>query len=138
MKKVIGLPIYVPVALAILLMGYVFLIATTNNNPLHIYLLPENYVGEVEVTYEQADNPPLAKEGNSTINNIPKSGKLKTSSTMESGPVEVYYVDNQGQRKKVSHEQLHGVASSHGGDRDITSTFYIGTKEQYEKYVNQQ
>lgn len=137
-KRILGLPIYVPVALGILLLGSFFLIATINKNPLHIYLVPENFNGEVKVIYEQANNPPLAKERNLYIYNIPKSGKLKTSSSMESGPVEVYYVDDQGKRKKVSDEQLHGVASTYGGDREPTSTFYIGTEEQYEKYIQQQ
>ncbi len=58
---------------------------------------------------------------------------------MESGPVEVNYVDNQGQRKKVSHEQFHGVSSHSGGEDDLTvATLFIGTKEQYENYVKQQ
>lgn len=129
---------YIFVALFFMLSGVIFLFATINKNPLHIYLVPENFAGEVEITFNQTDSPPLAKEKNSMVYTVPESGKLKTSSSLESGPIEVYYVDNQGQRKKVSQERLHGVASTHGGDRDTISKFYIGTKEQYENYVNQQ
>ncbi|WP_028552122.1 DUF6843 domain-containing protein [Paenibacillus sp. UNC451MF] len=130
---------YVFISLTIMVLGLIFLITTTNKNPLHIYLLPENFVGEVRVAFDQSDYPPLTKERNTFIYYIPKSGKLKTSNTMESGPVEVYYVDNQGQRKKVSHENFSGV-SSHGGgeDNQTVATFFIGTKEQYENYVKQQ
>jgi hypothetical protein len=135
LKKYVFIPL--TIALAIMVTGIIFLNITLNKNPLHVYLIPENFVGEIEVTFDQADYPPLPKEGNSYIYNIPESGKLKTSSAMKSGTDEVYYVDNQGQRKKVSHEQFHGV-STHGGDRDTTATFFIGTKEQYENYVKQQ
>ncbi|MFK7692723.1 DUF6843 domain-containing protein [Paenibacillus sp. HJGM_3] len=120
--------VFVAAAITCLVMGFFFLVATTNKYPLHIYLVPENFVGEVEVTFEQTAFPPLPKERNSYIYNIPASGKLKTSNKMESGPVEVYYVDNQGQRKKVSHEEFHGV-SSHGGDRETTATTFIGKIE---------
>jgi len=136
-KRIFGLPIYVSVALGILLLGSFFLITTINKNSLHIYLVPENFNGEVKVIYEQANNPPLVKERNKYIYNIPTSGKLKTSSAMESGPVEVYYVNDQGLRKKVSDDLLHGVASTHGGDIDPISTFFIGTEEQYESYIKQ-
>lgn len=130
---------YVFIALTIMVLGFIFLITTTNKNPLHIYLLPENFVGEVEVTFDQSDYPPLTKEKNTFIYHIPKSGKLKTSNTMENGAVEVYYVDNQGMRKKVSHEHFSGV-SSHGGgeDNQTVATFFIGTKKQHEDYVKQQ
>lgn len=121
-----------------MVIGIIFLNVSLNKNPLHVYLIPENFVGEVEVTFEQSDSPPLVKEGNSYIYNIQKSGKLKTSSELESGTVEVYYVDNQGQRKKLSDGQLHGVASTRSGDRETSSTFFIGTEEQYENYLNQQ
>ncbi|WP_079913204.1 hypothetical protein [Paenibacillus sp. 32352] len=129
---------YVVAALTFFVIGIVFLIATTNKNPLHVYQVPENFTGQVEVTFEQSDSPPLQKERNAYIYTIPQSGKLKTSSTLKSGPVEVYYIDNQGTRKKVSHEQLHNVASTHSSDRGTTSTFFIGSKEQYENYLKQQ
>ncbi|WP_419875224.1 DUF6843 domain-containing protein [Candidatus Pristimantibacillus sp. PTI5] len=136
LKSIIGLPKYVFVALAILLMGFIFLIATINKNPLHIYLLPENFTGEVEITFAQADYPPLKIEKN--IYNVPTSGKLKTSTNLKGGPVEVYYVDNQGHRKEVIHEEFHGVSTGSGGKDNLTvAHFYIGTKDQYDNYVKQ-
>jgi hypothetical protein len=140
LKSIIGLPKFVFVAVAILFMLFIFLIATINKNPLHIYLLPENFIGEVEITFDQANYPPLEKGKNTYIYNVPMSGMLKTSSTLKSGTVEVYYVDNQGHRKKVSHEEFHGVSTGSGGkDNNLTvAHFFIGTKVQYDNYVKQQ
>ncbi|MCM3633057.1 DUF6843 domain-containing protein [Paenibacillus camelliae] len=129
---------YIFAALFFMVAAVVFLFATVNKNPLHIYLVPEHFTGEVVVTFNQTDSQPLAKEKNSFVYSIPDSGKLSTSSALESGPVEVYFVDSQGQRIKVDQEILHGVASTHGGDRETISKFFIGTREQYEAYVNQQ
>lgn len=127
---------YLFVALTIMILCITFLIATINKNPLHIYLIPENFVGEVEVTFDQLDYPQLPKERNTFFYNIPKSGKLKTSDTMKSGAVEVYYVDNQEERKKVSNEQFHGVSSHGGGEENLTvARLFIGTKEQYDNYI---
>ncbi|MDR6550781.1 DUF6843 domain-containing protein [Paenibacillus qinlingensis] len=133
---------YICIGLTFMVLGFlglIIFITTINNNPHHIYLLPENFVGEVQVTFDQLDYPPLPKEENAFIYTIPKSGKLKTSNTMESGGVEVNYVDNQGQRKKVSHEQFHGVSSHGGGEDNLTvARTFIGTKEQYDDYLKQQ
>lgn len=119
------------ITLTIIVLSLIFLITTTIKNPLHIYLLPENFVGEVEITFDQSEYPPLTKERNKFIYHIPKSGKLKTSNTMKSGAVKVYFVDNQGQRKKVSHELFSGVSSHGGGENNQTvAAFFIGTKEQ--------
>jgi len=103
-----------------------------------VYLVPEHFVGEVEVTFEQTNSPPLAKEGKAYIYNIPPSGKLSTSSPMVSGPVEVYYVDDRGRRKRVSHAELHGVASATGGDRNPTASFFIGSREKFEHDIVRQ
>ncbi|WP_284645045.1 DUF6843 domain-containing protein [Paenibacillus silviterrae] len=138
MRSKTGLPRSVIVALAILLLAILFLILTVNRNPLHIYLLPENFVGQVQTIFEQPDAPPLAKENNNTyIYHVPASGTLKTSSRMESGPVEVYYIDSQGNRRKVEHERFHGVSTRSGGPDNITvSEFFIGSEEQYDSFRN--
>ena len=135
-KRILRLPGPLIAAVAVLLLGFLFLIMTVNRNPLHIYVLPEGFHGAVEVTFDQAGSPPLEKDGNSYIYYIPPSGKLKTSSPMQSGPLEVMYADKGGRRTPVSPNELHGVAS---GSNDGVSTAYlfIGTKAQYEEYVKQ-
>lgn len=138
-KPMIGLSKYVYMALAILAAGVLFLIATTSKNPLHVYLIPENFVGEINIVFEQAAYPPLDKEKNSYIYRVPKSGKLQTSSKMESGPVEVYYVDEHGNRTKIGHDRFHGVSAGSGSEQSgSVATLFIRTKEQYEIHVKRQ
>lgn len=67
--------------------------------------------------------------------NMPKSGRLSTSSALESGAVKVYYVDSMGNREQIGHERLHGVASTHSGDGYTKSRFFAGTQEEYDEYL---
>jgi hypothetical protein len=139
MKRLFNLPKSVCAALAILLLAILFLLVTTSRNPLHVYLLPSHITGKVEVMFDQADAPPLQKDHNRYIYPIPASGKLKTSNSMESGPVEVYFVGEHGEPVKVSHEQLHGMGTSGGGEESgAIAHFFIGEKEQYDLYLKQQ
>jgi hypothetical protein len=137
MNRNIGLPKYMYVALAFIVAGLLFLIATTSNQPLHIYLLPDNFVGEVEITFDQVVYPPLDQEHQTYFYNIPKSGRLKTSSKMVAGPLKAYYIDNQGHRNELGlHEEfIHAVSTHSGGQDNLTViSFFVGTKEQYHNH----
>lgn len=78
-----------------------------------LFLIPQGFVGRVEVQYGIPSSPPLQKEGKYIVYKIPKDGILKTSTKEpQYGIAEdvFYYVDEQGnQTKKLdTAEEIHG------------------------------
>ncbi|MFD1956969.1 DUF6843 domain-containing protein [Paenibacillus thailandensis] len=77
--------------------GMLFLTAG-DERPVHRFILPKGFTGWVEVVYEQPGYPALKKEGRSFVYEVPSSGKIATSSRNASGPMELYYAEQDGRR----------------------------------------
>lgn len=109
----------------------------------HKYIVHSGYTGWVEVTFDQADSPPLEKEHETYVFHIPASGKLKTSSPMKEGTLRVFYLGSDGNLTETGHheETIHAVSTkSHStsyadGRREDSATvisFFLGDQEQWE------
>ena len=116
----------------------------TFRNPTSKFLLPNNYTGWVEVTFDQVDSASLKIEGNNIIFEVPLSGKIKTSSKNVTGPMRLFYVDEKGTPKEIptNVEMIHGVSTTSGtigksdGKSEVIAeklSFYVGTKEQWDQ-----
>ena len=69
-----------------------------------IYLIPNNYRGNVEILYGNADGQEKESEGFRRIYRIPENGKLKTKYKLKGHSIylyncKYYYVDRNGNRK---------------------------------------
>jgi hypothetical protein len=109
----------------------------------HKYIVQTGYTGWVEVTFDQADSPPLEKENGTYVFHIPASGKLKTSSPMKDGTLRVFYLGSDGNLTETNHheENIHAVstkshstsyADGHREDSPTVVSFFLGDKEQWE------
>ena len=109
----------------------------------HKYIVQTGYTGWVEVTFDQADSPPLEKEHGTYVYRIPASGMLKTSSPMKEGTLRVFYLGSDGNLTETdNHEEtIHAVGTrSHStsyadGRREdfpTVASFFLGGKEQWE------
>lgn len=142
MKKILGITFVV--AVLVCLVGGALFILNKSDNPTNKFLLPNDYTGWVEVTFDQVDSTSLKHEGNNIIFEVPPSGKIKTSSKNVTGPMRFYYVDEKGTQKEIptNVEMIHGVSTTSGtiGKTDGKSediaeklSFYVGTKEQWDQ-----
>src|SRR5436305_15270354 len=77
----------------------------------HRYLIPEGYVGWVKIEYEVSDAPPLPLDKGFYVCNIPPSGVLKTSSSVEEGWAKDEYLYVAGDHTSP----LSGTISGRGG-----------------------
>ncbi|MDQ0913907.1 hypothetical protein [Paenibacillus sp. V4I5] len=109
----------------------------------HKYIVQTGYTGWVEVTFDQADSPPLEKENGTYVYHIPASGKLKTSSPMKEGTLRVFYLGSDGNLTETDHheETIHAVntkshstsyADGRREDFPTVASFFLGDKEQWE------
>ncbi|WP_054028866.1 DUF6843 domain-containing protein [Bacillus sp. FJAT-28004] len=116
------------------------------DKPTHKFIFPSNYSGLVEVIFEQPNAPALKQEGNYIVYEVHASGKIKTSSKNVSGPMVFYYSETNGQLSKMPTNvpMIHGLGTSSGafGESSETAvkiperlTFFVGTKEQWEKHI---
>ncbi|GAA3406289.1 DUF6843 domain-containing protein [Paenibacillus hodogayensis] len=128
--------------------GLLFMGMTVSRYPLHVYIVPEGFVGEVVVTFDQPDSPPLPYRKRTYTYNIPATGELGTSSPMKSGTVELYSRDATGNLTRVGvyEPMLHGMVTSSSesvasdGSRVVSPTvvrFFAGTAEQYEQFLTE-
>lgn len=103
-------------------------------NPTHKFLLPKEFTGWVEVTYEQPGSPALKEEGRTLLYEVPPSGKVMTSSKNVSGTMVLIYVELDGRLiespKDVS--MIHGQGTGGGGGGPSRLTFFVGTEEQWQ------
>lgn len=112
----------------------------------HKFILPKNYSGLVEVIYEQPYSPSLKQDGNYIVYEVYSTGTIKTSSKNVTGPMVFYYLETNGQLTKMPSNvpMIHGLGTSSGsfGESSETAvkipeklTFFVGTKEQWEKHI---
>ncbi|MCP1307760.1 DUF6843 domain-containing protein [Paenibacillus tyrfis] len=105
----------------------------------HIYLLPDGYTGWVEIRYEQEGSPPLPREGKEYVNLIPRTGILNTPDSPTSGEMKFYYLDEQGNRKRIELDMIRAqamkskyVLTSNGTKEELSvNVFFVGTEQQW-------
>jgi hypothetical protein len=107
------------------------------------YLIPEGYVGWVNIYFEVKDAPPLSMEEDHYLFKLPASGELQTSSRMASGVAKddyYYYDDASNKVRRLESTGWDGGgmiwAESFGdGEKGGNNLrFFIGTEEQLKKY----
>src|SRR4051812_49346695 len=108
------------------------------------YLLPEGYVGWVRIDFKMIDAPSTPVEDGYPLYKIPQSGILQTSSDFEfgEGPPDEYYYYSGDSRRELKDELKDGVWTrgmiqrswTSGGEKPI-EYFFVGTKEDFEKYA---
>ncbi len=133
--------LYLIVFISITIFGFIIANYGINNQDKHIYVLPNGYTGWVKIVYDQKDSPPLIREGRNYVNLIPANGILRTSNPSTSGVMEVYYLDEQGNRNKLPSDMIQSrrpkvveVQRSDGTFEDqAVYLFFIGTKEQWKE-----
>lgn len=95
-----------------LLLLLVLLFCSTNKRNPNIYLIPKNYVGWVQIIYDQEEFNAIKQDNGRNIFTIPESGVLKTSTPdVEYGMSfeEFYYYDEQNKQQKLDVDQMiHG------------------------------
>lgn len=140
--------IFISMSIFTIAVGCLILVFLTDyqSNSTHIYLVQEGFIGEVEVTFGQADAAPLTVIDGDYEYVIPESGQLKTSNRMKAGIFEVYYVSEQGERRRMdSQEQfIHGGGTKsheiyYGDGRVYKSptvfSFFVGSEEQWKEHL---
>jgi hypothetical protein len=116
-----------------------------NRRPSH-YLIPEGYVGWVEIDYGASDAPGLPIEGGCHIVTIPPDGRASTSTDIEGGwAKDSYYYysgSNQHKLKETALGQGGVIWGSAVGSRInaegrqvATETFFVGSQELYQQHM---
>ena len=104
------------------------------------YLIPNGYVGWVEVIFGVVDEPELPVVEGFRIVKFPKEGVLKTSSSLEDGWAkdEYYYYDGKTKRRLSDGYKTGMINAGSTGLRGISGRqsqwFFVGTYDQYMKY----
>lgn len=111
------------------------------------YLIPQGYVGWVEVKYGEKDAPVLPMDHGTFSCQIPVTGILKTSSPLEDGWAadKYFYYSEDGSRRPLKDTGwgLGGMIWGSGvefqiplnSSRQLKEYFYVGTEEQYHRAV---
>jgi hypothetical protein len=102
------------------------------------YLIPEGYIGWIEIDYDPAKGVPPEREDKYMVFRIPANGRLITSARYEAGWAsdEHFYYDAKGERKRLT-ETLSGRGGMVWGGHDGWSggpkyeREFIGTEKQY-------
>ena len=114
------------------------------------FLIPNGYVGWVEVKYDEKDAAPLQRENGIYTCRIPESGVLNTSSSLEAGWAkdEYFYYSENGSAHGLKDTAWGAGGMIWGGKTEwqqmpdgsqpkrIAEYFYVGTEEQYHRAVS--
>lgn len=110
------------------------------------YLIPKGYVGWIRVEFNVKDAPPLPVEGNYYVVKIPPTGHFQTSTPDAYGPLGDVYVYQCGDERKQlvvsqAKEAFCRIWGNFEGPATLSDAtpypfryFFVGPKEQYEKY----
>ena len=110
------------------------------------YLIPRGYVGWIRVDFNVKAAPPLPVEGNYYVLRIPVTGHLQTSTPDAYGPLgDVYVYECGEERQRLVISQRHEASCKIWGNFEGPATlsdatpyrfryFFVGPKEQYQKY----
>ncbi|ETT79751.1 hypothetical protein C173_01292 [Paenibacillus sp. FSL R7-277] len=128
----------------LLLIPLILILASCSSNKsnLNTYLIPKNYVGWVQIIYNQEGFTAIKQANGRNIFTIPESGVLKTSTPdVEYGISfeEFYYYDEQNKQQKLDVDQMiHGhtigdgesVTSSGTIEGPTVQSFFVGTEAE--------
>jgi hypothetical protein len=98
------------------------------------FLIPDGYVGWVEVKYRESNAPPLPMNNGTLIYRIPGSGLLVTSSILEDGWAkdEYFYYPKNGSVRALKETGWGSGGMIWGGSNStVEQYFYVGTEAQY-------
>lgn len=111
------------------------------------FLIPKGYIGWIKIEYGR-NAPPLKMSNGKYICQIPASGVLATSSSLEEGWAkdEYLYYSDDGSTEVLRDTGWGGGgmiwAGSMGGDstmrKQFTETFYVGSEDQFHRNEGQQ
>ncbi|KWX74379.1 hypothetical protein AMQ84_20485 [Paenibacillus riograndensis] len=113
--------------------------SSNKRNP-NLYLIPKNFVGWVQIIYNQEGFAEVKKTNGKNIYTIPESGILKTSTPdAEYGVAsdEFYYYDEQNKQQKLNVDKMiHGQNIGKGESADSSGktngpavqSFFVGTE----------
>ncbi|MFC6652156.1 DUF6843 domain-containing protein [Paenibacillus rhizoplanae] len=131
------LPLFIP----LILLALILVACSSNKSNLNTYLIPENYVGWVQIIYNQEGFDPIKQVNGKNIYTIPESGILKTSTPVEYGVSfdEFYYYDGQNRQQKIDVDQM--IHGHHIGDGESVNSsgkiegptvqeFFVGTETE--------
>jgi len=112
----------------------------TGSVPRYLYLVPEGYIGYVQVNFNVERAAPLLREGEYLLIIIPPSGIVNTSSTMietTKFPYQrdvYFYYSFSGYRRPMTYPSCGGGHTrSRIGEREVSWIFFIGTCYDFEK-----
>lgn len=111
------------------------------------YLIPEGYVGWVQIDYGVESAPPLPIEERAYLAQFPAHGRLETSSPPEYGAAwdRYFYYDAEGKRREIFYTgwgaggMIWGAATGSSQKTEETAPAYsghlfVGTEEQYRRH----
>lgn len=109
------------------------------------YLIPRGYVGWIRIDFNVKDAPPLPVAGNYYVLKIPATGHFQTSTADAYGPLgDVYVYECGAERKRLVISQgkeacriwgnFEGPATLSDATPYPFRYFFVGNKEQYQKY----
>jgi len=106
------------------------------------YLIPDGYVGWVNIYFEVQDKPPLPVEERHYLFNIPSTGELQTSSRLVGGIAndDYYYVDQHGNRHKLESTgwgdggMIWAETTGNDDRGNVYERFFVGTEKQLKDY----
>jgi hypothetical protein len=85
-----------------------------------VYLIPEGYIGEVIILFNQPDGIIPEVENGLFVYKIPKDGilKVKTQSVLGAVNLSYFYVSENGNRQKVEYLRITGDTDINGKPKD--------------------
>jgi hypothetical protein len=116
-----------------------------DRRPCH-YLIPEGYVGWVQINFGLKDAPPIPIENEARIFKFSESGLIETSDTIEYGSAKDYFFYYSGEGKTefqqpntpgILYRSFIGYVrpkSENDMKRSEYNWYFIGTDEEYKKY----
>jgi hypothetical protein len=102
------------------------------------YMIPEGYVGWVEIRFGQANASPLPIDNGDLVYRIPENGLLDTSNPLEFGSAkdQYFYYSADGKLRELRSMPWESGNMIWGGTNSETEEFFwVGTGEQRQKRV---
>ena len=93
------------IVIFVLIIGLIYIVFNYPKADPEILLIPNNYIGEVIVVFNQRNGKPVEFENKKRVYRIPKSGILFTQFTYNPGVInqEYYSIDSIGNRHEIEY-----------------------------------
>lgn len=125
--------------LVIFVFGLLCTAASHASEATYRFLIPEGYLGYVQIRFNVKDTPPLPSEGDFRLVKVPPGGVLGTSSSMIETTKfpfqrrEFFFYSPAGARKPMPPPSCGGgFTRQKTGSREIDMIFFVGTCSEYE------